>query len=198
MMLEWTRVLFQHPHGNWWHSDLMKLHELCDVIFCQCHIHLDLVHHLPPFTGLQLGLQLGRAQSISHTRALLHIKCRLSGNPCNMLSLSIKWKWVLIKWFLWWNEISKRSGMINLAGLMQHYCCYIFWNKKAPYIIERYIANVLLSIEKWTLNVVWNEPWSQIVKISKIAMENLATDPLNLLYAVGSRLHHFHLQSEKA
>ena len=75
-------------------------------------------------------MQLGWAQSIPQTKALLHIKCRLSGNTCNMLSLSIKWKWILIKWFLWWNEISKRLGIINLVGLIQHKCWYIFLEQK--------------------------------------------------------------------
>ena len=59
MMLEWIHFLFQRPHENSWCSDLVKLHECCDVMLNQCHIYLALVQHLSPFTGFQLGLQLG-------------------------------------------------------------------------------------------------------------------------------------------
>ena len=47
MTFEWTRVLFQRPRRNSLCSDLVKLHELSDVIFCQCHFHLDLVQITP-------------------------------------------------------------------------------------------------------------------------------------------------------
>ena len=57
-----------------------------DMKHSQCHIHLTLVQHLSPFTGFQLGLQLGWAQSIPQTRALVYIKCWFSGNTCNKLS----------------------------------------------------------------------------------------------------------------
>ena len=87
MMLEGTCVLFQHPRKK----IMMHVpHEITRMMRCDgqpmsyslgfCSAFIT-IHRVPA------RIAVGGAQSIPQTRTLLHIKCRLSGNTWNMLSL---------------------------------------------------------------------------------------------------------------
>ena len=136
------------------------------------------------FTGFQLRLQLGWVQSIPQTRALSHIKCRLSGNTGNMLSLSIKVKVNTNKiiFMMEWDFQEARHNQPSWTDstLM---LIYIFSYKKAPYVTELYIGCCFwtTNITEWTLNVVWYETkmisdcWNFKKEIS---LGEMSTDPL--------------------
>ena len=104
-----------------------------------------LVQHLSLFTGFQLGLQLGWAQSIPQTRSITHKLQAFWEHLQHAVTIyKVKVNTNKMIFMVEWDfqEVGHNQPSWTDSTLM---LIYIFWNKMAPYVTELYIANVFLS-----------------------------------------------------